>query len=459
LRARKLVLPFLVCVAAAWPATAAAASKTRVSHGPEASRGTASDASRPSCDRRACSSREATASKRKRRPRLVPIDGGRRYYARFSPSLPSNRRYFPIGVWFESATNRADVRRDKRAGLNVYVVLTADSNMSLVRRSGMKVIVQSSERHRFSGVGRETVGWELMDEIDMTDGPPGGDGFRIIEDILGGLPDDRRLRYNNYGKGVLLWQDDPWPARWVNQYQDIVSTDLYWFTDPNQIGMTGPPWLPEHGRQMSLSEVRRAANYGYQIDRLRDLDGRDGRRKPIWAFVEVGWPFTESASQGARAIRPAEIRAAVWHSLIAGARGIVYFNHSFGGPGECQTQHALRDLGCYGRTRSVVKRVNRRIRRLAPVLNSPFVRGLVSAAGRVRTMVKYRRGRFYVFAGNRANAARSATFRARCVGNATAKVLGEGRSIPVRRGRFADSFADGNAIHIYRLDGGSRCGL
>ena len=29
-------------------------------------------------------------------------------------------------------------------------------------------------------------------------------------------------------------------------------------------------------------------------------------------------------------IAPEEVRAAVWHSLIAGARGIVYFNHSFG---------------------------------------------------------------------------------------------------------------------------------
>ncbi len=54
--------------------------------------------------------------------------------------------------------------------------------------------------------------------------------------------------------------------------------------------------------------------------------------------MEVGWPFTETAAQGARAIQPEEIQAAVWHSLIAGARGIVYFNHSFGGPD--QTQHA-----------------------------------------------------------------------------------------------------------------------
>ena len=59
--------------------------------------------------------------------------------------------------------------------------------------------------------------------------------------------------------------------------------------------------------------------------------------QPIWSFVEVGWPFTETAAQGGGLLLPEEIKAAVWHSIIAGARGIIYFNHSFGGPD--QTQH------------------------------------------------------------------------------------------------------------------------
>jgi hypothetical protein len=29
----------------------------------------------------------------------------------------------------------------------------------------------------------------------------------------------------------------------------------------------------------------------------------------------------------------------------------------------------------------------------------------------------------------------------------------------VSNGSFADQFADGNAVHIYRIDGGSTCGL
>jgi hypothetical protein len=290
----------------------------------------------------------------------------------------------------------------------------------------------------------------------MTDGPPGGNGFQIIQDILAGLPGDGRLRYTNYGKGVLLWQDDPWPAQWVNQYQHVVSTDLYWFTDPNQIGMVGPPWLPERGRQMALSEVRRAANYGYQIDRLRDLDARDGRRQPIWTLVEVGWPFVESAEQGGRAITAPEIRAAVWHSIIAGARGIVYFNHDFGGP--CISQHVLRDT-CGAAVRPTVKAVNRQIRTLAPVLNAPTVTSGWTAGSSIRAMVKWQGGRFYVLAGSRENRSSTGRFSMPCVGNAQAVRLGEAGSVPVMNGSFSDSFADGNAIHIYEIHGGSTCGL
>ena len=73
-------------------------------------------------------------------------------------------------------------------------------------------------------------------------------------------------------------------------------------------------------------------------------------------------------------------------------------------------------------------------------------------------MVKWANGHFYVFAGS-AGSAVSGRFSLPCVGDASATVLNEGRSIPVTGGSFTDSFADGNAIHIYRIDGGSSCGL
>ena len=172
-------------------------------------------------------------------------------------------------------------------------------------------------------------------------------------------------------------------------------------------------------------------------------------RKPIWNFVEVGWPFSETAAQGARAIQPAEVRAAVWHSIIAGARGIIYFNHSFGGPN--QSQHCLREPA-YAAVRAAVKSTNQLVTQLAPVLNAPFADGFVSAGPSVRTMAKFHDNKYYVFAGSKENAASTPTFSLSGVDSGTATVIGENRTIPISNGRFSDSFADGNAIHIYRID-------
>ena len=185
------------------------------------------------------------------------------------------------------------------------------------------------------------------------------------------------MHYSNYGKGVMFWETDAEAERFVNDFQDVTSADTYWFTDPNiDSQWEGGALLNGATRPLTDAETRLAANYGYTVDRMRYLDGLDGEHQPIYAFVEVGWPFTETAAQGGRAIEPAEIEAAVWHSLIAGARGVIYFNHSFGGPD--QTQHALRDPA-YAAERAAVDHTDALITQLAPVLNSPFDDGYVSA--------------------------------------------------------------------------------
>src|SRR6185295_17654588 len=108
--------------------------------------------------------------------------------------------------------------------------------------------------------------------------------------------------------------------------------------------------------------------------------------------------FRETAVQGGRAIQPAEIQAAVRHSIIAGARGIIYFNHSFGGPN--QSQHCLREA-VYAGVRAAVKSTNQLVMHLAPVLNAPFADGFVSAGPSARTMAKFHDNKYYVFAGSK----------------------------------------------------------
>lgn len=379
---------------------------------------------------------------------LRPVDGGPAYYARFPRSFPARESYFPIGVWLESVVSHADVSRDRRAGLNTYVGLTANSRLPVVAAHDMKVIAQYDEWvDRANAPGSNAIaGWLLADEIDMQVSPR--EGFGVLRSASRKLPpDDGRLVYNNFGKGVAFWNSEEAAARYVAEFQDVVSADTYWFTDDNicELGEGG-------GRRGVVKQPRchLAANYGWTVRRVRRLL-RPARGKPVWSFVEVGHPFSEAHWPS---ITPAQVRAATLSSLINGARGVVYFNHSFGGP--APTQHALREPA-YAAVRTVVTKTNALIRRLAPVLNAPFADGLASTTAAVDTMAKYYHGNFYLFAGSRAAGRQSATFWMPCVGDATATVIDEDRTIPVTDGAFTDTFADGNAVHIYRIDGGSDC--
>jgi hypothetical protein len=391
---------------------------------------------------------------------LREVDGGPSYYARFKKSLPSDASYFPVAAWLRPAETQSQIDQYKDFGLNSLVGVECPecANEGLLRSNGIRAIIQANERTRFDDLGSEVAGWFLHDEVDMCCGPPGfdgGNGYDMLDDVLAGLPDDGRFRYNNYGKGVLEWESGADAARFVNgrngpnSYQQVVATDYYWFTDPGARGN---------------SRWGFGSSYGDDVRRVRRLDTTDAARMPVWHVVELGWPFTESAGRGGRRILPDEIRSAVWHALIAGARGINYFDHNFGPDTPGST---ILGEG-YAENRAMAKAVNAQIKALAPVLNSPFVTSGHSYTdtmnGDVRYMVKWSGGKFYVFAGADRGGG-DASFSIRCVGDATAVRLapsnlpGEATTIPVTGGSFTDSFADKNAVHIYRIDGGSTCGL
>lgn len=383
--------------------------------------------------------------------RLRQPDGGARYFASWPRSFPVDPDFFPVGVWFESVTSPADVALDQDAGLNTYVALTANSDLPLIAARGMRVLAQWEEwGNRADAPGSEAIaGWLLYDEVDMVEGPKRGPATLI--DIVKKLPaQDGRIRYNNYGKGVLFWETDAEAARFVNEFQDVVSADSYWFTDNNICSQSEGGRLFNAPGSLGAATCHRAANYGATTERLRNLMQPAGIR-PVWAYVETGHPSTQDNWP---TIQPAEVRAAVWSSVIHGARGIVYFNHSFGG--SAPTQHVLRDP-TYAAVRTVVKDTNQRIKSLAPVLNAPFVDGLLSVDGQADAMAKSYRGKFYVFAGSRVNESQAVTIDLACVGDTTVTVIDENRSLAMRHGSFTDTFVDANAVHIYSLDPGSDC--
>lgn len=397
---------------------------------------------------------------------LRDIDGGLGYYGNFVNGLPTNESFFPVGVWFESVVSAEDIEQDKDAGLNVYVELTASSDLGLVRRAGMHAFVSQPTMTD----GPLPAAWLITDEVDMWGGPgraewTGKDpesgeqicvpenqpcGYSALAEMIRRLPDDGRMHYANFGKGIAFWQADAEAREFVNAVDGVVSADTYWLTDNNICSFNeGGEFFD--GREVPDHLCHRPANYGLTVDRVRELV-RPAASRPVWAFVEVGHPFSEDHWPSAE---PAAVSAAVWSSLIHGARGIIYFNHSFGGP--CQTQHALRE-SCYREVRAEVKRTNARIHTLAPVLNAPFADGVAEASEGADLTTKWHGGHFYVLANATDADARPVTFTLSCVGDATVTVLFENRTIDAPGGVFTDNFADLNAVHLYRVEGGSSCG-
>jgi hypothetical protein len=377
---------------------------------------------------------------------LEPVDGGPNYYAQFTNPLPSDK--FPIGVWLDCISDQSRANVLKNAGVNVLVAMCGPSltELGYANTAGLKVILQDEWWPVSSGANANpaTVSWMGPDETDMQGGTPATLAQHKADSPLGG-----RFYYENFGKGVAFWASDATAAAFV-AVPEVLSIDVYWFADTNVCGTSeggGKPGV------ITSNACHVAANYGWHVNRVRTLANK---QKPMWGFVELGCPFSGA---GNPCITLAQIRAAVWHSLIAGARGIEYFNHSFksgAAGGQCgATPSLIRDCAPL---RTYITSLNAEIQSLRAALEGPKLTSGFTASGGVRAVAKWDGSKLYVFAGAVPGAA-SETFSIPCVGNATATVVGESRSVPVVAGAFTDSFANANSVHTYRIDGGSTCGL
>ncbi len=390
----------------------------------------------------------------------VPWEGGPAYYSSFARSNAAGwdeAGFFPIGVWYEGVYSQADIDKDKGVGLNTYVMLTNGSDMDLIERNGMFAMTTESRRD----TGGETTSWLINDEVDMWGGAGNGTwtgkypgeghpctsgrydcGFDVMDRLSARLPaDDGRMRYANFGKGIMFWQSDADASRFVNNYTTVVSNDVYWYTDPNVC------YSASEGPAIGVTRdtCRRAANYGRTMDRMREVDAMDGKRQPVYAFVEVGHPFPEDDLP---TINRDQIAGAVVNSLIHEARGILYFNHNFGGP--CISQHVLRDA-CGAAVRPAVAELNKRITGLAPVLNTQSYAWEFNP--RLDTMLKAHDGSYYVFAmpGRTGGTGEQKLTLPRGLSGATAEVLFENRRVPITGGTITDTFAQEFSYHIYKI--------
>jgi hypothetical protein len=378
-------------------------------------------------------------------------DGGANYFASFANGLPSVASFFPSVVWLEAVENESQVIFDRTTGINTYLGMCLGSSSSLtsINNQGLNLIAQHTDPGDTTqwlaskdAAGSACIkGWHIGDEIDMTMGPT--TGIPYLQNVLSNvLPtDDGRFSHVNFGKGVAFWESDSQASSFVNlNGVDVISIDLYWFCDDDLLVASQGGVILGYGRAITSDECRLPYNYGITVKRSRDLL-TPKYSKPIWNYVEVGYP-----SATGRCIPLESIGPSAWHSIIAGARGIEWFNHSFA-PCPLVSAHTLRD---YPTIRSQVQTVTTQLNSYAPIINASFVEGLVTCTD-VAFMVKWYDGHYYIFAGAKNNNSVNATFDLTGIGSATAVVLEESRSITFTN-TFQDNFADKNAIHIYRLD-------
>jgi hypothetical protein len=212
---------------------------------------------------------------------------------------------------------------------------------------------------------------------------------------------------------------------------------------------------------------------------------------PTGVWVENGAAYSESDSA---AITPAQLKWAIWSTLVHGARSIHYFNHTFrtgefssnnfdndtyGGPGVTGT-------GIY----AAAKEVNLRALQIAPAVNGPFdgyfvygdgITGAISTAGFLTAVTSTNpRGPFtgvdasckwnpqesthYILATTReAESATNVPITCRMVdqGQTTATPVFGGSALTITRGgsipdgfcEFTDTFATAATYKCWRIDG------
>lgn len=443
---------------------------------------------------------------------LRQIDGGPHYYAHIAPGSAWMDQHIMVGAWLEQPLTATEVGYDVAMGNNIYWSLAGNPldtkdcggiqpcrvNFNVIRAAGM----HASAPDVTARSGSETVAYEGTDEPDLNFGPgssgwkPGGTynqsscipagsrcGYMVAKFFYTGrpagygspgYPAGRKPITQGFGKSVLFWETGPQAAKFLT-YSDTLSADSYWMTDPDldlpsQGGcalLPGSATACDHGNGSGLTTAQRAlpANYAYNVTILERLQALNGPSKPITVDVETGCPFSNDMCT-----TPAAATAAAWHAIIAGARGIIWFQDNFGGP--CVDLRTFYDgsdpsspmYSCRqtpGVTlHDMVKRVsafNHEVARLGSVLLSPFAENYVgTGGGDVSVMAKYSRGAFYVFAASGTPARPPAdnqpvTFTVAGGYTGPVTVVGEHRTLHAVKGVFTDTFANEDSVHIYKI--------
>lgn len=422
---------------------------------------------------------------------MTPAGPSPEYWAQWSNGFPTEDTWFPIAVWQghidSSHEGIVAPYSDLGAGLvdagvNVidgtwdWLDTTGPSYMQRAIDLGLKVIatgpnmqyLQQNPTHASA-----IIGWQTGDEFDMfrvnDTTPYGPNSPTTINNsyLANAVTDPTRPQHINWGKPMGGWYysatggydtgSEDGDLKLYQQSCDVTSVDYYWWTDP---------W----------EDNPSAYGYGNSVDQQRYYSRMSNIDKPVWMFVENSRPWDITSS----AITPDEMEAAVWNSIVHGARGIIYFIHDFGGGTTAGTiERGVWSAVYYDRAGgdaiiARMKVVNARIKDLAPVLNSPEIGVVSPSTGResaaayvtvvsstsgvpIDVMVRQYGGKTYIFAQASGSLTKknsdttTGTFTWQAGGAASLTVRDESRTIAMTGGVWTDTFTP-YQLHIYILE-------
>jgi hypothetical protein len=393
---------------------------------------------------------------------LIPWEGGPAYWAAFSKPAAAgwaDPNFIPILIDSNPFSSDEEIQFDKDHGINTYASgLNEFTPWSLIATHGMYYIGDS---YTFNGDSSPMpdsfvpwVGHRLGDETDGIYSNP-QDGYDFLNGLVAGYGgrNTERFMYNNYTQQTVLssWGGNGQPgSNYINNFTDAVSMDMYWYTIPDS--SFGSAYVPSVN---GPENPRSASSYGAMVRGMRQVDTNDGKLQPIWMFIEnlSGGP----AEQFVRYLTPGELMGAAMSTIIADARGIVWFNSAMSAPSGGSVygnvmRNAQYDPDFVGLPQiNAMSTVNHQVTALAPVINTQSY--VWTFGANLDTMLKTYNGFAYIFAmcaNNTTPGSRTFTLPT-AVKGLTVTVLNESRTISVSDHQFTDTFAFEYTYHIYMV--------
>lgn len=383
---------------------------------------------------------------------MIPWEGGADYWKQFPRANAagwSDPSFFPVVAWYDGISSNEEVQYDKDLGINTYIGMSAETPFELFIDNDV-FWIGNKLNATFDESSPNWVGDFLDDEVDGRFAP--ADGRAHLTKIIEDAGADGRFKYANFTQTVIGDLATADAEAYINQFTDVVSIDMYWYTIPfcDLRPFRGEIYLTP----VAESNCRTASSYGNVMKALRVRDSSDGELQALWQFIENfnggpgGEPFV-------RSIDPGEVKGAVIASVINEARGLVYFNQSLSGPCQGGNMFRLSQIQkefCGADQIDAMKQVNAQIRNLAPVINTQSYD--YSFGTGLNTMLKVQGASAYIFAmvDGRSKPGQRELLLPSGISGSEAEVLFEDRKIPVTpEGKFSDSFDEEYSYHIYKI--------